>query len=138
MKKKFVSPITASDYAVSLYCSDQTPRILEFQLFWFEEAITEFLSQCPRDAWISSDGIRIVLADDFTYTPCEMDSLLEGYLSGFASNSAVNCYNKFTISYESIEEKDRLKAHIIKAIHELVALAVSPQRRCSPRLSWEI
>lgn len=136
MKKKFVSPITASDYAVSLYVNDKTPKILEFQLFWFEDIITEFLSQCPRDMWIASNGIRVGLADDFTYTPCGMETLLEGYLTGFASNTQVNCYNKCTISYETVEEKDRLKAHIIKAVHELVDAAVTPQRTCSPRLSW--
>jgi len=138
LKKKLVNPITASDYAVSMLCNAQTPLILEFQLFWFEDEITEFLSRCPAEMWIASNGIRIGLADDFTYTSCGMETLKEGCLTGFASNTQSNCYNKLRMSFRTEEEKLTMKDDIIKAIHELVDVAMPSNHISSPRLHWDL
>ncbi len=131
------SPITASDYAISMLCNAQTPLILEFQLFWFEDEITEFLSRCSAEMWIASNGIRVGLADDFTYTPCGMETK-EGYLTGFAGNTQSNCYNKLRMSFRTEEEKLGIRDDIIQAVHELVDAAMPSDHIGSPRLHWDL
>ena len=132
---KALNKINAGDHGLVMYVDTSTPLIIELQLFWFDERITEFLERAPRDMFVASNGIRIGLANEFKYTPAEMETE-EGYLTGFSSNTQQDCYDKLSIRVDSDEEKVGVVNEVTQAIAELVRAASDLQPGVSPVMSW--
>ncbi len=130
------TPISASDYVISMMFDASTPLILELQLFWFEDDITKFLKE--ETFFESSNGIRIAWNTDFTYTPFEMEAPYQGYLLGFGSNMHKECFNKISIKLKSEDEKFTLKHNLEAAIHELVQAALQRLSTSSLRVQWHL
>jgi hypothetical protein len=129
--------VDVGDYGMTLFTDLSTPLIIEFQLFWFDERITEFLSRAPGEMFVCSNGIRIGLASEFKYTPAEMETE-EGYLTGFSSNTQFHCYDKMTITVDTEEEKFGVCTEVTQALSELVRAATNLQPGVSPVIRWSI
>ena len=138
-KKEYMAlnKINASDYGIAMFCDTSTPLIIEFQLFWFDERITEFLSRAPREMFICTNGIRIGLANEFKYTPAEMETE-EGYLSGFSSNTSQDCYEKMFITVGNDDEKVGVCHEVTQAISELIRAASDLSPGISPVIRWNL
>ena len=134
---KALNKINAGDHGIVMYVDTSTPLIIQFQLFWFDERITEFLERAPRDMFVCSNGVRIGLANEFKYTPAEMETE-EGYLTGFSSNTQQDCYDKLTIQVGSDDEKVGVVQEVTHAIAELVRAASNFQPGVSPVMSWTL
>lgn len=140
MNKSSKSPVSAADYAITLYIDSSYPLTLTLQLFWFGPEIGKFLE---RELFFeASNGIRFGSLMDFTYTPLKMEptkrSPYVGYLLGFGSNMHKECFNKSTVRFESEEEKLRHKDLIINAVNELVQAATSITSNSSPWFIWNV
>ena len=129
--------INAGDYGVTMFVDVSTPLIIEFQLFWFDERITEFLSRAPAEMFVCSNGIRIGLGAEFKYTPAEMETE-EGYLTGFSSNTQFDCYDKMFVNVGNDEEKSGVCKEITQAISELVRASSDLQPGVSPVINWTL
>ena len=136
MQKKNDHLISASDYAVSILIDSVSPLILEIQLMWFCQEITDYIKK--ELFYQTSNGIRIGYNSElsFTYTPSKMEPI--GYLLGFGSNKSGHSYNKAIIHCKSEEEKFRLAKDISMAIHELVQIAIPLDQLSSPWLKWSL
>ncbi len=135
MLKNRGSPIRAHDFEVSLLVDLSFPLLITYQLFWFTEKITEFLSK--QKFFQSSSGIIIGALNDFTYERTKMEGAERVYLLGFGSYHCSSCYNKLNIRCSSEEEKLMLNEQIISAIHELID-AVQANERGSAFMAWPI
>lgn len=134
---KALNKINAGDHGLVMYVDTSTPLIIEFQLFWFDERITEFLEASQDGTFVCSNGIRIGMANEFKYTPAEMETE-EGYLTGFGSNTQQDCYDKVSIRVSSDEEKVGVVTEVTHAIAELVRAASNFQPGVSPVMSWTL
>lgn len=129
--------IQASEYAITLLMDFTSPLVLEIQLMWFDQRITDFIRK--ELFYQVSNGIRIGYNSElsFTYTPSEMEPKL-GYLLGFGSNKAGTSYNKAKIYCQSEEEKFQLAKDISIAIHDLIQMAIPPNKTSSPWFVWNL
>lgn len=129
--------IQASEYAISLLMDSSTPLILEIQLMWFDQRITDYIKK--ELFYEVSNGIRIGYNSEFsfTYTPPGMEPK-KGYLLGFGSNKAGTSYNKAKIHCQSEEEKFQLAKDISIAIHDLIQVAIPLNKTSSPWFVWNL
>lgn len=137
MQKKNRHLISASDYALSMFVDLTSPLILEIQLMWFCQDITDYLK---KELFLqTSNGIRIGYNSEFsfTYTPSKMEPSL-GYLLGFGSNQSSRSYNKAKVHCKSEDEKFRLSEDISVAIHELIQIAIPNSQLGSSWLKWNL
>lgn len=137
MQKKDQFAISAKDYALSILVNSTTPMVLEIQLMWFNQEITNYMIK--ELFFQASNGIVVGYNSEFsfTYTPSKMEPQ-RGYLLGFGSNKSGKSYNKATIHCKSEEEKFRLANDISLAIHELIQEAIPTKQPSSPWLVWNI
>lgn len=141
MNKGIKNPVSASEQAIVLFIDATLPLILEAQLFWFDEIISQFLRE--KKVFQTSNGIQITSLSGFKYTPLKMEptkrSPYAGYLSGFESNMHKECYTKISVPFASEDEKLRHVKLLKTAAYELVrAAASSPGTYNGPWFEWEI
>lgn len=129
--------INAADYGITMFVDTTTPAIIKLQLFWFDERITEFLSRSPTEVFPCSNGVLIGLANEFKYTPAEMEGE-NAYLSGFSSNTQYGCYDELLITVGSEEEKIGVCTEVTQAISELIRAASDLQPGDSPVIRWKL
>lgn len=129
--------IDAANHGIVMFVDSTTPLIIDFQLFWFDEKITEFLSRAPAEMFVSTNGIRIGLGAEFKYTPAEMETE-EGYLTGFSSNMQQDCYDKMSLKVDAEEEKIGIAHEVTQAISELVRAASDLPHGISPVMKWRL
>lgn len=134
---KALNAINAGDYGITMFIDTSTPLIIDIQLFWFDDKITKFLSEEADGTFISTNGIRIGIADEFKYTPAEMETE-EGYLSGFGSNTQQDCYDKLSIHVDNEDEKFGVCSEITQAISEMVRAASHLAPGISPVIRWNL
>lgn len=129
--------IDAANHGIVMFVDSTTPLIIDFQLFWFDEKITEFLSRAPAEMFVCTNGVRIGLGAEFKYTPAEMETD-EGYLTGFSSNMQQDCYDKMSIRVDAEDEKLGVAHEVTQAISELVRAASELQPGVSPVMKWRL
>ncbi len=129
--------IQTSEYAISLLMDSTQPLVLEIQLMWFNQSITDFIKK--ELFYEVNNGIRIGYNSEFsfTYTPSGMEPRL-GYLLGFGSNQSGQSYNKAKIYCQSEEEKSQLAKDISIAIHDLIQVAIPLNKTSSPWFVWNL
>lgn len=96
--------------------------MLQLQLFWFDDLISEFMQRVK--VFRSKSGPIIKLSDHFTYAPSEMDDKEIIHLYGFASNHDSGAYDTIKILCTD-EEKISIKDSISNALQELAKASVT-------------
>jgi hypothetical protein len=132
-----LNTINAGDYGITMFIDTSTPLIIEVQLFWFDERITKFLEATPDGTFVCSNGVRIGIADEFKYTPAEMESE-EAYLTGFGSNTQQGCYDKLIINVGNDDEKVGVCTELTVAISDMIRAASNLQPGNSPVVRWTL
>lgn len=116
------SPVSSlPDGLISLYTDMSQPLILQLQLFWFDDLISEFMRKVK--VFRSRSGPIIMLSDHFKYEPSKMEGDEIIHLYGFASNHDSGAYDTIKILCND-EEKVIIKNKISNALQELAKASV--------------
>lgn len=110
------------DAFMSVYTDITKPLILEVQLTWFENIISDFLRE--HQTFPTQYGVIIRRSSWFTYVPVKMEDKEIIYLDGFSSNQDAGAYDNIRILCNSDEEKVAIRERICNALQELAEASV--------------
>ena len=110
------------DSILSVFTDISKPLVLEIQLTWFDEIISNFMAEIHT--FPTQYGVVIRRSNWFTYVPVEMERERILYLDGFSSNCDGGAYDSIEIKCVSEEEKLVIREQLCNALQQLATAAV--------------